>query len=64
MAVFALASLACGLAPSLPFLIAARAVQGVGAALLVPGSLAMIGAIFDPGAARAGAWGCGARPVR
>lgn len=46
--VFALASLACGLSPSLTFLIAARAVQGVGAALLVPGSLAMIGAIFGP----------------
>ncbi|WP_052195180.1 MFS transporter [Deinococcus radiopugnans] len=46
--IFALASLACGLAPSLPFLIAARAMQGVGAALLVPGSLAMIGAVFDP----------------
>jgi EmrB/QacA subfamily drug resistance transporter len=48
VAVFALASLACGLASSLPFLIVARAVQGVGAALLVPGSLAMIGAVFDP----------------
>ncbi len=49
VAIFALASLACGLAPSLSILIAARAVQGVGAALLVPGSLAMIGAVFDPG---------------
>lgn len=47
--VFAAASLACGLAPSLAFLIAARTVQGIGAALLVPGSLAMIGAVFDPG---------------
>ena len=46
--IFALASLVCGLAPSLPVLIAARAVQGIGAALLVPGSLAMIGAVFDP----------------
>ncbi|PNY81627.1 MFS transporter [Deinococcus koreensis] len=44
---FALASLACGLAPNLGTLIVARAVQGVGAALLVPGSLAMIGAVFD-----------------
>ncbi|MBZ9712371.1 MFS transporter [Deinococcus multiflagellatus] len=43
---FALASLACALAPSLGALIAARAAQGLGAALLVPGSLAMIGAVF------------------
>ncbi len=44
--VFGVASLACGLAPSLPWLLVARAVQGVGGALLVPGSLAMIGAVF------------------
>ncbi|WP_164473573.1 MFS transporter [Deinococcus psychrotolerans] len=46
--IFSLASLACGLAPNLPSLIAARTLQGIGAALLVPGSLAMIGAVFDP----------------
>ncbi len=39
---FALASLVCGLAPTGPLLVAARAVQGVGGALLTPGSLAMI----------------------
>ena len=44
---FAIASLACGLAPDAGFLIAARAVQGAGAALLVPGSLAIIQASFD-----------------
>ena len=45
---FALASLACGLAPNADFLIAARALQGVGAALLTPGSLAILQASFAP----------------
>lgn len=44
---FALASLWCGLSPDVNHLIAARAVQGVGGALLVPGSLAIISAAFD-----------------
>src|SRR6476659_7722276 len=44
---FTLASIACGLAPSIRELVAARAAQGVGAALLVPGSLAIISATFD-----------------
>jgi len=44
---FTLASIGCGLAPGAGSLIAARAVQGVGAALLVPSSLAIIGAVFD-----------------
>jgi len=43
---FALASMWCGLAPSIMQLIVARGVQGVGAALLVPGSLALISANF------------------
>ena len=44
---FALASVWCGLAPSVGQLILARGVQGFGGALLVPGSLAIIGASFD-----------------
>jgi len=44
---FALASVWCGLAPDPGQLIAARAVQGVGGALLIPNSLAIIGASFD-----------------
>lgn len=44
---FGIASIACGLAPGLGVLIAARAIQGVGAALLVPGSLALISANFE-----------------
>lgn len=48
VALFALASVACGLAPSVELLIAGRAVQGVGAALLTPGALAVIGAVFPP----------------
>jgi len=44
---FALASIGCGLAQSVSQLIAARAAQGIGGALLVPGSLAIISASFD-----------------
>lgn len=47
VAIFAAASAACGLAPSPLALIAARGVQGFGAALLVPGSLALISAAYD-----------------
>ena len=48
IALFTLASIACGIAPSVQWLVVARAVQGVGGALLVPGSLALISASFDP----------------
>jgi EmrB/QacA subfamily drug resistance transporter len=43
---FALASLLCGVAPTAPLLAGARALQGVGGALLTPGSLAIIAASF------------------
>jgi EmrB/QacA subfamily drug resistance transporter len=55
---FTVASVVCGLAPSIGALIAARALQGAGGALLVPGSLALITASFrseDHGSA-IGAW--------
>jgi EmrB/QacA subfamily drug resistance transporter len=45
---FALASALCGLAPDIGVLIAARVLQGVGGALLTPGSLAIIQATFAP----------------
>ncbi len=45
--VFALASVGCGLAMNPEQLIAARAIQGVGGAMLVPGSLSIISASFD-----------------
>lgn len=45
---FALASVACGFAPSIEFLIVARIAQGIGGALMIPGSLALITAVFAP----------------
>lgn len=48
VSLFALASVACGMAISIEQLIIARAVQGAGGALLVPGSLAIISASFAP----------------
>ena len=55
---FAVASLICAVAPNSPSLIAARALQGIGAALLTPGSLAIIETTFHPEdrSAAIGAW--------
>jgi EmrB/QacA subfamily drug resistance transporter len=55
---FGVASLLCGLAPDVRTLVAARVLQGVGGALLTPGSLALLQASFAPsGRGRAiGAW--------
>ncbi len=54
IALFLLASIACALAPSSAVLIAARAVQGAAAAVMLPASMAMIRQAFpDPPAARA-----------
>ena len=44
---FAVASLVCALAPSLELLLAARGLQGIGAALLLPNSLALLNAAFQ-----------------
>src|SRR5438552_3934453 len=44
---FAAASVACGFSPTIKYLIVGRSVQGIGAAFLVPGSLAIISACFD-----------------
>lgn len=55
---FAAASLVCGLAPNVELLVAARALQGIGGALLTPGSLAILQASFRPEdrAKAIGAW--------
>lgn len=52
MVVFVVASLTCGLAPSLPVLVAGRLVQGVGAAMITPTSLALIRETYADDAAR------------
>ena len=55
---FAAASLLCGAAPNIDVLVAARVLQGIGAALLTPGSLAILQASFreNDRAAAVGAW--------
>lgn len=57
LAVFGLASLACGAAPNIELLVTARAVQGIGAALLLPGTLAVITDLYADSGARARAVG-------
>ena len=47
IAIFALGSAGCALAPGLAAVLAARAVQGVGAAMLLPSSLAILGGAFE-----------------
>ncbi|MFJ9634279.1 MFS transporter [Streptomyces sp. NPDC101175] len=62
LAVFTLASAACGLAPDLPALIAARAAQGVAAAVVLPASLSLVRQAYPEPAGRARAvatWAAG-----
>ncbi len=59
LVVFTAASAACGLADSIGVLVAARAVQGVGAALMTPQTMSMITRVFPPArrGAAMGVWG-------
>jgi EmrB/QacA subfamily drug resistance transporter len=60
LALFTTASLACGLATGDAFLIGARAVQGVGAAIMLPAALSIVMNMFEEGAERnkaLGVWG-------
>jgi EmrB/QacA subfamily drug resistance transporter len=60
VALFSIASLVCGLASSIGVLVAARAVQGLGAAIVSPATLAIITTAFEEGAERnkaLGIWG-------
>ncbi len=59
MAVFTAASLACGLAPGISWLIAFRIVQGMGGAAMMPSTLSIIASVFPPGrrGAAMGVWG-------
>src|SRR6185295_4970309 len=56
-AVFLMASIACGLAASVPLLLTARVVQGVGAAFMVTGAIALVAGAFPNHAGRARAFG-------
>jgi len=61
LGLFTLASMACGLAPSLGFLVLARAVQGAGAALLLPNALSLLNHSHEDPADKAkavGVWAC------
>jgi EmrB/QacA subfamily drug resistance transporter len=57
VSLFAITSLGCAVAPTAPILVAARALQGVAGAVLVPASLAVITATYDDGRERGAAVG-------
>jgi MFS transporter, DHA2 family, methylenomycin A resistance protein len=57
LVIFGVASLGCGLAPTVALLVGARVLQGIGAALLLPGTLAIISHAFPKGPEQARAIG-------
>lgn len=67
LAMFVLASAACGLAPSLTLLVIARIVQGAAAAVMTPSSMALLGQTFrtlgaGPARSACGRWAVRSRP--
>lgn len=64
MILFTVASLACGLSPNLPVLIAGRILQGVGAAMITPSPLALIREAYQDPAQRAGPSSTGDRAAQ
>lgn len=63
LAVFSIASLACGLASSAGQLVAFRAVQGLGAAILSPAALSIVTTTFVNRASATWRWACGERSL-
>jgi MFS family permease len=61
VALFTVASLACGLAPSDTFLIITRGVQGIGGAIIAPSALAIVSTAFPKAPSGTRRWACGAR---
>ena len=59
LTLFSLASLACGLAPSVGWLIAFRAIQGLGGSMMMPATLSIIASVFHRTVARPWASGAG-----
>ena len=59
LAVFVLASAACGLAPAMGALVAARFAQGAAAAVLMPSSMALIGQAYPSRPGGPARWRCG-----
>ena len=61
LVIFTIASLTCGLATNASMLIASRAVQGIGAAIISPAALSIVTTTFDEGSSATRRSGSGAR---